>query len=246
MRKVNPKIDPTTIGIIVPVLNYFQGFVDLMLSVKTKYQYRVYVQPQYIGQVPLAAVWNKGCRDAFADGCHYALVCNDDILFSPDCIDKMVEEYDRLRHSDNVIMVTPNNIMAQVGDKYQILNYEIPEGTETSWSEHPNFSCFLITPEYFDVVGSFDEKFTPAWYEDNDSHRRATLAGFKEICSTACASVHIGAVTTKMMANPDSGTSQAHYIEKWGGLPATHMRADLPVESYLTPYNDPTKTIKDW
>lgn len=233
------------IGIVVPVLNYFMGLPDLMISIKTKHEYQVFVQPQYIQQIPLAAAWNRGCDLAWANGCDYALVCNDDILFAPDCIDTMIEEYERLR-PEGVIMVTPNNIFGQLGNsKYAILDYAAPGDQVGTVSEHPNFSCFLVTSEYFDLVGRFDEKFAPAWYEDNDSHRRATLLGLREICTTAANSVHLGGTTTRLMPNPDSGESQRHYIEKWGGMPITHP-TDLPKEHYLTPYNDATKTVKEW
>lgn len=232
------------IGIVVPVLNYFEGLPDLLLSVKTKHEYIVLPQPQYHHQVPLSRAWNKGMIDSFAAGCDYALVCNDDIMFSPSCIDLMVEEYERLR-PEGVIMLTPNNIFGELRDRYEILSYYLPKDTPTSVSDHPNFSCFLVTPEYLELVGYFDENFTPAWYEDNDSHRRAKLAGLREVCSTKCVSVHIGGVTTRLMPNPNSGESQRYFIEKWGGIPETHPVA-AQKEHFPTPYNDPTLTIKDW
>lgn len=232
------------IGIVVPVLNYFQGLADLLVSVKTKHDYRVYVQPQYLAQVPLSKAWNRGSLQAFTDGCDYALVCNDDIMFAPECIDNMVEQYELLRQF-GVIMVTPNNILAEVGSPHAILDYKLPDDFEPSFSDHPNFSCFLITAEYFELVGAFDENFTPAWYEDNDSHRRAILAGLREISTTAAPMAHIGGVTTHLMENPDSGESQRYYVEKWGGLPESHM-SSLPKEHFTSPYNDSNLSIRDW
>lgn len=233
------------IGVVIPVLSNFTGFVDMVASIKTRHDYRIYVQPQYRAQIPLAAAWNRGSLDAFSDGCDFALVCNDDIMFSPDTIDMMVVEYKRLRKSDNVIMVTPNNINGQLNSPYDILDYKLPADTVLSFSNHPNFSCFLITNEYFKLVGTFDENFTPAWYEDNDSHRRATLLGLREITTTAAPMVHIGGVTTRQMANPDSGPSQAYYIRKWGGIPESHP-FNLTKEHFATPYNDPNMTPKQW
>lgn len=234
------------IGIVVPVLNNFKGFTDLMLSVKTKHEYRVYVQDQYRQQVPLARAWNQGVITAFKEGCNYALVCNDDIMFAPECIDNMVAEYERLS-GQGIVMVTPNNILGELGDPYAILDYKLPEGHEVSFSDHPNFSCFLISPTFFEVVGYFDENFAPAWFEDNDSHRRAILAGVREITTTTAPSVHIGGVSTHMIVdNPGSGVSQTYYIEKWGGLPYSHPVAEELKEQYTMPYGDVTLTIKDW
>ena len=237
------------VGIVVPVLNYYEGFTNLMLSIKTNLDYKVYVQPQYRAQVPLSAAWNNGIRQAFEDGCSYALVCNDDIMFAPYCIDQMVKVYKHYA-KENVIMVTPNNILGEVGDPFAILNYEYyrdypDDSPEYSIADHPNFSCFLITQKYIDEVGWFDENFAPAWYEDNDSHRRATLAGYREITTTAAPMVHLGGQTTFRMESPNSGASQAYYIEKWGGIPASHP-LDAQKEHYPTPYNDPNLTIKDW
>lgn len=233
------------IGIVVPVLNNFRGFTDLVSSIKTQHEVAIYVEPQYRVQVPLARAWNQGALRAFNDGCKYALVCNDDIMFAPECIDNMVEEMWRLR-KEKVVMVTPNNILGEVGDPYRILNYYLPEDQKPSVSDHPNFSCFMVGKEYFEKVGYFDENFVPAWYEDNDSHRRAILAGVREITTTAAPMVHIGGVSSHMWAdNPGSGASQVYYIEKWGGIPESHP---LPAqkEHFATPYNDSNLTIKDW
>lgn len=240
VAQATKSLDPNRkkIGIVVPVLNYFQGFADMIMSISTEHDWHLYLQPQYFRQVPLAKAWNDGAKQAFLDGCDYALVCNDDILFAPDCIDAMIREFERL--TPEIVMVTPTNILAAVGDKYAILGYHKPADEPITISDHPNFSCFLIAPDYFSQIGTFDEKFTPAWFEDNDAHRRITLSGHRAICTTAAPMVHVGGVTTKLMERPDSGVSQQHYVEKWGGLPFPAS------ETFHTPYNDPTKNWRDW
>lgn len=227
------------IGVVVPVLNYFEGFADFMLSLKSSHELIVYVQPQWITQVPLSAAWNKGAKEAFAEDCDFALICNDDILFAPDCIDNMVEEFERLQ-SENVIMVTPNNIWGELQpNKYAILNYSLPDDHQTTVADHPNYSCMLIGSDFFEEVGEFDENFNPAWFEDNDSHRRIGLAGKRAITSTACPTVHLGGVTTSLLPVPaSSGVSRDHYITKWGGLPGQ--------EKWEHPYNDNSKNWRDW
>lgn len=226
------------IGISIPVLRYFEGACELLSSVVTKHDYTVHISPQWRAQVPLARAWNQGAQWAFDHGCDYALICNDDIMFAPECIDNMVDEYERLR-GEGVVMVTPNNILAQLANKYDILTYKTPDDPFT-WAEHPNFSCFLITPEYFEKVGLFDENFDPAWHEDNDSHYRATLLGYKEVTTTAAPMVHIGGVSTVMSGPPNAEASKAYYIRKWGSY---HRDCN---EVFKTPYNDPTLTPKEW
>lgn len=233
------------IGIVIPVMNNFRGAIELIWSAKSKHDLQVYIESQWIEpRKSLAQAWTDGAKKAFDDGCDYAIVCNDDILMSPDTIDALVEEYKALRHNENVIMVTPNNIKLELADPYHILSYERPTANYT-FSEHPNFSCFCIAPEFFELVGTFDNNFYPAWFEDNNCHRVAQLLGYKLISTTASPQVHIGGVSTSMMPNPDSGVSQAYYIKKWGGLPASHGNP-TSVERYATPYNNPNFTAKDW
>lgn len=226
------------VGISIPVLRYFEGACELISSISTKHDYEVQIVPQWRAQVPLAKAWNDGAKWAFSRGADYALICNDDIMFGPQCIDNMVEQYELLR-GEGVIMVTPNNILAQLPNKYDILTYQTPEDPYT-WADHPNFSCFLVTPEFFEKIGEFDENFTPAWFEDNDAHYRARLLGYKLATTTAAPMIHIGGVSSNMAGPPNSSASHSYYVRKWGSV-----NRDLN-EAFKVPYNDATLTPKDW
>lgn len=233
------------VGLVITPLNNFKGFTETVWSAKSVHDLETIVEPQFYWQKPLAQAWNDGAKRAFERGCEYAVVCNDDILFSPDTIDAMIEQYELLHESDKVVMVTPNNIRLQLADPYDILKYVRPADPFT-YSEHPNFSCFLIHKDFFDLCGTFDENFVPAWYEDNDMHRRITLLGYKAIMTTAAPQIHFGGISTGMIENnPGSGQSQAYYIKKWGGIPVTHPEGGVK-EHFATPYNDPALTPKDW
>lgn len=236
-RKFNHK--KIKIGIGFAVLNNFKGFAEAVHSINTRHDWNLYMFDQWRLNRPLAQTWNQMAMRAFSEGCDYALICNDDILFSPNCIDAMVQVHQEL-NKDGVVMVTPNNIALEIADPYQILSYELPEGTPPSHSDHPNFSCFLIARDYFEKVGFFDENFIPAWYEDNDSHYRAQLLGYREVCTNLAPMVHIGGVSTSMMENPNSANSHAYYIKKWGSCNRTGE------ENYKTPYGDPAFRPDMW
>lgn len=227
------------IGISFQVLNNFKGLAETLHSIQTQHDYRLYIVDQWRWNRPLSRAWNESAMQAFNDGCDYALVCNDDILFSSETIDAMVKVHQEL-NSEGVVMVTPNNIKLELSNPYDIAHYKLPEGTPPSHSDHPNFSCFLIARDYFEKVGFFDENFIPAWYEDNDSHRRAKLLGYREICTNLAPMVHFGGVATSMMENPNSANSQAYYVKKWGGIPYPES------ETFQTPYNDPEFSPTQW
>lgn len=232
------------IGLVFTVLNNFKGFAEAVHSIKSENHWQPYVMDQWRVNKTLAKAWNDGAQMAFDDGCDYAIICNDDILFAPDCIDTMVAEYERLR-DEKVVMVTPNNILMELADPLDILTYERDKSAPVGVSDHPNFSCFLIAPEYFEKVGKFDENFKPAWYEDNDAHRRAELLGYRLVSVSNALQVHFGGVSTAMIDNPDSSHSRDYYLKKWGGVPVSHP-GNEPKEHFKTPYNDPKLTPKDW
>ena len=235
------KLQPRTIkvGIGFAVLNNFKGLAEAIHSVVSKHDTEIFIKDQWRNNRPLAQAWNELAMSAFEKGCDYALICNDDILFSPLCIDKMVDVH--MRHDDEgVVMVTPNNIMLELSNPEDILSYYLPEDTPESNSDHPNFSCFLIAPDFFEKIGFFDENFIPAWFEDNDSHYRSKLLGYREICTNLAPMVHYGGVATSLMDNPSSQASHDYYLKKWGSV-----RRDGN-EEFKTPYNDPTLTARDW
>ncbi|MFA5999246.1 MAG: hypothetical protein WC747_04475 [Candidatus Babeliales bacterium] len=211
-----------------------------MHSIRTTHDWNLYMFDQWRLNRPLSETWNVMAMRAFEEGCDYALLCNDDILFSPDCIDAMVRVHQALNETEDVVMVTPNNIMLELANPEDILSYALPEGVQTSWSEHPNFSVFLIARDFFEKVGFFDENFIPAWYEDNDSHYRAKLLGYKEICTTAAPMVHYGGVATSLMDNPNSQHSHDYFLKKWGSA------GRILDEVFKLPYDDPEFTPAMW
>lgn len=232
------------IGIVVPVLNNFKGFTELVESIKSRHETKLYIQPQHRAQVPLAAAWNKGFRDAVADGCDYIAILNDDILLSPQTLDRMIVSFDLL--PKDVVLVSANNINGQVATPHEIFNHSEQDVADMTYSDHPNYSCFMVKKDFFDKVGSFDENFVPAWYEDNDSHKRILELGFRAVCTTYASCIHYGGVTTSMMESPDSGVSQAYYVRKWGGLPYSHPVPEDMKERFKHPYNDSNLSPKEW
>jgi hypothetical protein len=226
------------IGIGFAVLNNFKGLAETLHSIKTEHDWNLYIIDQWRYNRPLSQAWNDIAMQAFDEGCDYALICNDDILFAPHCIDVMVETHQK-HNQDGVVMVTPNNILLELAMPEDILTYEKPDAPE-SMSDHPNFSCFLVARDYFEKVGFFDENFIPAWYEDNDSHYRSKLLGFKEICTNQAPMVHYGGVATSLMDNPNSQPSHDYFLKKWGSV------TRLLDETFKTPYNDPDLTPAQW
>lgn len=105
-------------------------------------------------------------------------------------------------------------------------------------AEPGGFSCFMVRHRLFQKIGYFDEQFWPAYYEDNDFHRRMQLSGVcKEVLVSARYDhVNKGSQTyasfnavERMEHNKRFETNRARYVSKWGGLPHE--------EKFNEPYN---------
>ena len=108
-----------------------------------------------------------------------------------------------------------------------------------------DFCCFLVnTRTFFPTLGTFDENFFPAYFEDNDMRRRMLLADANAYVEPNAQIIHH--VSQTQFADQDRPVVPSHrfeanksyFIDKWGGIP--HQ------EKHKTPYNRSDLTYKDW
>ena len=231
------------IGMVVPVLNNFDQFTDLVYSARTKNELKIYVQPQYRYQVPLAKAWNNGFNQAVNDGCSYVLICNDDVLLAPHSIDDAIHFMNGIADID---LLGFQVVAATFDDPFEI-TFALPDQVYTPrpHERDPVYtkdlaSCFMVRANFFEEFGSFDENFDPAWWEDTDMLYRIHLLGGK-VFESPVPFIHLRHQTTQKLNAPlNSMKSGEYYMKKWGSA-----KKDLK-ELYKTPYNDPTLTPKDW
>jgi len=225
------------IGLVIPVLNNFDQAIDAIYSAKSENDLRIYVQPQYRYQLPLAAAWNRGINEAYNDGCVVTIVSNDDVLFAPRTIDDLADAARDM--NDDEVMVHPNDLMEVLDDPSEILFME-EWGGEPFSPEDQSFSCFAIRSDFTSEMGTFDENFDPAWWEDTDMKYRINLMNYKRI-RTNIPYVHLRHQSTKKLNLPlNSIKSGEYYLKKWGS--ATKSLT----ETFKHPYNDPSLSPKEW
>jgi GT2 family glycosyltransferase len=87
------------------------------------------------------------------------------------------------------------------------------------------FTAWVVTKQVWDIVGELDEGFWPAYYEDNDYHRRICLAGMGDAV-VEVAHAHYGSGSLRKWKEWEDWN--AHYAfmvngdrfrAKWGGYP---------------------------
>ncbi len=182
------------------------GTIDWL---KTKILYTIHLPYQK----SLAYCWNIGLQTLYKTVSTEALVINNDVEIRPDTY--------RLLRSTNRPFVTA----VGVDSVDQMHSLESPISLD--YSPHPDFSCFMIHKKVTDKVGWFDEKFDPAFYEDNDYHVRMHRAGIQAV-SVDLPFLHHGSQTIKnaspgevkrIQRGADKGKER--FRQKYGCIPGT-------------------------
>lgn len=191
--------------LIVPVLNNFEGFTRLITSVVGNAIFPIVI-PNYESYNSVAGSWNKGLKIASDAGDSVAIIANDDTVLEEGSLDKLI-----------ATMIDTNSIFA------------FPKDAGSA------FAFFAVDIQKMQNLGGFDERFSPAYFEDNDALYRAKLAGLNYVFCNEVVVTHEGSAT--QFRNPQNPVVsherfrelQELYIAKWGGLPGS--------EVYITPFN---------
>ena len=203
------------LALIVPVLSNFEGFTRLIASVDLPI-YPVVIDNYSGNNVGVGPAWNAGLIHAAQLGIDHAIVVNDDVVFKPGVMRKMVEAIDK-----GYALVSPQN---ETGVCH-------PNGL--------NFWCFGVNPgEFLRAYGTFDENYAPAYYEDDDMAYRIGLLG--GVIRTLDDYIYheVQKTSNDVITRDIWDKNLALYTRKWGGEPTR--------ERFSHPYNDLSKSPKYW
>lgn len=137
----------------------------------------------------------------------YIIICNDDVTFYPDTIEKLVT----------------------AAEKFPKQLFFTCEGPK-DW----NWALFLQRKRSLLEIGEYDGMFYPAYYEDSDYRRRMELKGHKPAIVDGCHYGHYGGATAKFLQKTgehvdNEETLEKYYHMKWGG--------PRYQETYTSPFN---------
>jgi len=92
------------------------------------------------------------------------------------------------------------------------------------------WSFFLERKKSLEIIGEYDENFWPAYYEDNDRHRRYMLAGYDVQKASDIEFYHYGSATLKAYSSEQEHKhheyfrrNMQYYCDKWGGEPGNEV-----------------------
>jgi GT2 family glycosyltransferase len=246
----NVKIDTYNL-VVIPVLNNLRLTKQLLKSIKSRHKTFVLIidnnstdgtcqfLQKFISKPGCAALRfneNQGAAKSWNYGINFALqftnakfitILNNDIILHPDCLDKMIET----QKKTGAALVSAYDYAPFTKDPTDILttkNHLPPEIKET-----PHFSCFLIPRETITEIGTFDQNFHPAYFEDNDYHYRIKIAGKVAYQTTTALFHHFVSQTAQNNPEIDKLISETYnknekyFIRKWGGRPG-HEKYKIP------------------
>lgn len=99
--------------------------------------------------------------------------------------------------------------------------------------DYVSAACMMIRKSDFLAMGGFDEKYSPAYYEDTDLCMRSLLYGQKVYLASRAICYHIENATTSTMEDGTwaTRTAEAHreiFLKDWGDFLASRNPKDLP------------------
>lgn len=177
---------------------------------------------RYPKNLGCGASMNIGLRKIETDNLDYVIILSPSALFTnsiQDFVD-IIEEKEKMEKTEK------NYYYLTVANKLTDLH------------------AFAVTKKCVDEVGLYDENFYPVYYDDTDYGYRMSLIGaWRTLCHPSRISQDLGGAVKSDPAIFDLYWKNVNHIHqyygrKWGG---EHTQ-----ETFKTPFNDSTKTIKDW
>jgi len=179
-------------------------------TLETEHRLKLFIVDNSTGRLPsLAAAWNRGISQALAWGADWVLVSNDDVLFHPLTLDRLVERAAEKGYG----FLCPVDIRKEYGlGPEDIARFTPPDVGEDR--PEANYSCFLLSPALYREIGPFDEAFTPAYFEDADYNLRLGLAGKPGMTTTYAPYFHYGGASGGIPRSV-ADRNRCYFIDKW-------------------------------
>lgn len=146
-------------------------------------------------------------------------------------------------------LICANDIEFAPGDLAEIDRFVLEHLDYAIMFANHGYSVFALTKQGIALIGYFDENLYPAYLEDCDHFYRVKLLGGKSDNIPGIHAIHGEAPcwgSSTILSNPvyrqrngiTHGNNFRYYRAKWGGINGQ--------EVYLYPFNDPTKSPRDW
>jgi GT2 family glycosyltransferase len=173
----------------------------------------------------VGGAWNRGIREAIADGCKYLYIAALDVSLHSLCLSNLLKA---------LIYHTEYDMISSVDFQQGIGCNGFGSGCD--------FSSVIFRKEMVEKYGWFDKEYKPAYFEDNDYVTRIILAGGQVTSIYDAIHYHLGSATIKHDGESAHHVkhwfpiNQRRFQEKWGH-PVSDDPEFIKSNFYQTPYN---------
>ncbi|HWH39744.1 MAG TPA: glycosyltransferase [Usitatibacter sp.] len=185
----------------------------------------------------LGFVRNCNAGVALARG-RYVLFLNNDAVVAPGCLDAMLRLFDERPDAGGVgaKLVYPDGRLQEAGaivwrdgsawNDGRDRDPRAPEFNYVREADYCSAACLLVPRDLLLALGTFDERYVPAYCEDADLCFRIREAGRKVYYQPAAEAVHFEGVShgtsTGSGVKQHQVENQARFFERWRGVLAAH------------------------
>ena len=137
----------------------------------------------------------------------------------------------QLMESDNKIgiagpkFIYPNGVLLEAGciiwkdgESWQYGMFDSPDRPEYNYTREADFisgTCIIMKKELFYEIGGFDERYAPAYYEDDDLAFETSKRGYKIVYQPSSVVIHYENITYKKYKPADGQDNKEKFIQKW-------------------------------
>lgn len=187
---------------------------------------------------------NQGLKIANGE---YIGLLNNDILLSPNWHKPL---FDKLQDKETGL-VSPAVLQSAIVKENNFLKTakKTAGKSQTDYQETVkcDFSCVIFKQELVNMIGYFDENFSPAYFEDDDLSVRAILAGYKNYISNKSYIYHKTSSTGKKL--PELKTiyekNKKYFYDKYKNNPFIKYWHECDGENkYIKPRYEKVKSYK--
>jgi len=179
--------------------------------------------------------WNIGIKYSIENNFEYIVICNDDILFSPLWLDKIISFF--CRH-DKIDCIHPLIIADKVLNEKDFL-VEVEEllkiTKEDEYTLGIAWGAMVTKRRFWNKIGLFDENFYPAFYEDIDMSARMTMNENIYYCTLMDSIIYHYCSSTVSKITFSINDNFNKYKEKWKNFNAVDyaIKSGDRITSYL-------------
>lgn len=208
-------------------------FTEIFFSNSSQFASKTVLIPQ--GKQGVAKAWNLGIAKAKESGCDYIGVLNLDTILHEECLNRMVELGET--SSPDLVLWSGNDIMDEQGAVLDKLVRPV---------ELPDFSLFMVRKDFTDVMGNFDENFSP--YGDDDWDMVTRIENSYKKCLRLLGAYYFHYKQSTAKTDPEwskmngQESNRGLFVKKWGNV--TNKWGQNAY--FKTPYNDPSIGVNEW